>query len=68
MGEKFKTPREIEREQTHLAIVSRYKRYRQDNPKATPARVMRVLAQEYGYTLQGIRSILIRHEVYGKKN
>lgn len=63
----LRTATERERDELHAKIRTDYQSIIKELPHARPYRVMSVLGQRYGWTTQGIASLLIRTGVYTPK-
>lgn len=62
--EVFKTNREKEREATHSKICKMYTETKEKHPELAPSRIFLSIATSIGWTLQGVRKVLIQNNLY----
>ena len=62
--EVIKTIREIEREKMHSRICQMYIETKEKHPEFAPSRIFLSIATSIGWTLQGVRKVLIQNNLY----
>lgn len=64
----LKTETEIEREKFNSRVCNRYLTLKSNYPGTADSRLFNLIANETGRTMQGIRTILIKCQIYVPKN
>lgn len=65
--EVLKTIREREREDLHARICQMYIETKEKYPELAPSRIFLSIATQIGWTLQGVRKVLIQNNLYKEK-
>ena len=60
----MRTENEKKVQKVHRKVCDMYKRVREENPEFTPHRVMRKIAEKFGYTTNNVRVILVQNDLY----
>ena len=60
----MRTENEKKVQEVHRKVCDMYKRVREENPEFSPHRVMRKIAEQFGYTTNNVRVILVQNDLY----
>lgn len=68
MTADLRTPREIARDNMHRKVVNDFLALCEQNPEASPSRIINKVAELNGLTSMGARRILERHNILSNNN
>lgn len=60
----MRTEKEKKVQEVHRKVCDMYKRVREESPEFAPHRVMRKIAEQFGYTTNNVRVILVQNNLY----
>ena len=60
----LRTEKEKKVQEVHRKVCDMYKRVREESPEFAPHRVMQKIAEQFGYTTNNVRVILVQNDLY----